>query len=329
MTISKVEPVAGARAGQPDFEPFRRELTAYCYRMLGSAFEADDAVQETLVRAWRGYDRFEGRAALRSWLYRIASNVCFDMLKGRRRRAMPIDLGAPGHGDGPVGGTLPEETWLGPMPDARVTSTTDDPESQVVARESIRLAFVAALQHLPARQRAVLLLREVLKWHANEVAELLDTTVVSVNSALQRARTTLAERNVTADAATEPRDPAQQELLARYVDAFERFDVEAMVALLHEDATMMMPPYPLWMRGADEYGKWLYGGGSGCRGSRLLPVAANGAPAYAQWRSSPDGGYTAWGIHVLEISGDRIAGINFFVDRQYFTLFDMPLRLDA
>ena len=325
MTDTRIDP-AVVELG---FEEYRRELTAYCYRMLGSAFEADDAVQETLVRAWRSIDSFEGRAALRSWLYRIASNVCFDMLKGRQRRAMPIDLMAPGRGDGSVGGTLPEDVWLGPIPDSRIMPAADDPEERAVARESVRLAFVAALQHLPARQRAVLILREVLKWKASEVAELLDTSVQSVNSALQRARATLADRNVDALSPSEPTDVAQQELLARYVDAFERFDVNAMVSLLHEDATMMMPPYPLWMRGAGEYGKWLTGGGRGCRGSVLRPVEANGVPAFAQWRSSPDGGYDAWSIHTLEISNGEITAINFFVDPALFALFDLPVHLDA
>jgi RNA polymerase sigma-70 factor (ECF subfamily) len=311
------------------FEEYRRELAAYCYRMLGSAFEADDAVQETLVRAWRSFDSFEGRAALRSWLYRIASNVCFDMLKGRQRRAMPIDMVGPGRGDGVAGARLPANVWVGPVPDATITAATDDPAERAVARESVRLAFVAALQHLPARQRAVLILREVLKWKASEVAELLDTTVTSVNSALQRARATLAESNLSASDAAEPEDEAQQELLARYVDAFERFDVEAMVALLHEDATMMMPPYPLWLRGAAEYGKWLRGSGSGCEGSKLAPISANGTPGFAQWRANPDGGHDAWSIHLLEISDGCITGINFFVDPDLFALFGLPTRLDS
>jgi len=325
MTNTKVDPTIV----ELGFEEYRRELAAYCYRMLGSAFEADDAVQETLVRAWRSIDSFEGRAALRSWLYRIASNVCFDMLKGRQRRAMPIDLMPPGRGDGTVGGTLPENVWVGPIPDARVMPADDNPEERAVARESVRLAFVAALQHLPPRQRAVLILREVLKWKANEVAELLDTSVQSVNSALQRARATLADSNLSTAAPVEPKDAAQQDLLARYVDAFERFDVTAMVALLHEDATMMMPPYPLWMRGAAEYGKWLRGGGKGCRGSILRAVEANGEPAFAQWRSSPDGGYDAWSIHTLEISDGVITAINFFVDPNLFPLFGLPVHLDA
>jgi RNA polymerase sigma-70 factor (ECF subfamily) len=196
-------------------------------------------------------------------------------------------------------------------------------------RESVRLAFVCALQHLPARQRAVLFLREVLKWKANEVAELLDTTVVSVNSALQRARSTLADHNVTAGSTPEPVDAEQEELLARYVDAFERFDIESLVALLHEDATMQMPPYPLWMQGAGEYRAWLHGPGSGCRGSRLLRIEANGAPAFAQWRADPDGGFTAWAIHVLTIADGVITAQDFFVDPALFALFDLPVHLDA
>jgi RNA polymerase sigma-70 factor, ECF subfamily len=316
-------------AAELGFEQHRAELTAFCYRMLGSAFEADDAVQETLVRAWRSFDRFEGRAAVRSWLYRIASNVCFDMLKGRRRRALPIDLMAVGRADGPVDAPTSESMWVGPVPDARVTPATCDPAEEAEIRESVRLAFVAALQHLPARQRAVLILREVLKWKATEVAELLDTTVVSVNSALQRARTTLTEHHVTASAAPQPVDEAQQELLARYIDAFERFDIEELVSLLHEDATMQMPPYPLWMRGAGEYRTWLLGPGAGCRGSRLAPIKANGAPAFAQWRADPEGGFSAWSIHVLTLSAGAITAMDFFVDPDLFALFDLPVRLDA
>src|SRR5438105_8568229 len=244
-------------AAELGFEQHRAELTAFCYRMLGSAFEADDAVQETLVRAWRSFDRFEGRAAVRSWLYRIASNVCFDMLKGRRRRALPIDLMAVGRADGPVDAPTSESMWVGPVPDRRVTPAAVDPAEEAEIRESVRLAFVAALQHLPARQRAVLILREVLKWKATEVAELLDTTVVSVNSALQRARTTLAEKHVEMGSAPETIDEEQQALLARYVDASERVDIDSHVTLLHEDATMSMPPYPLWLRGPNDMRTWL------------------------------------------------------------------------
>jgi RNA polymerase sigma-70 factor, ECF subfamily len=312
------------------FEQHRTELTAYCYRMLGSAFEAEDAVQETLVRAWRSFDGFEGRSAVRSWLYRIASNVCFDMLKGRRRRALPMDLMDVGSSDMAVPATTSESMWVGPVPDSRVISVPgEDPALEAETRESVRLAFVAALQHLPPRQRAVLILREVLRWKASEVAELLDTTVVSVNSALQRARSTLADRKVTARTVSDTTDAEQQDLLDRYVDAFERFDIDSLVKLLHEDATMSMPPYPMWLRGADEYAAWLRGPGSECRGSRLAAISVNGTPGFAQWRVNPSGGYDAWAIHVLDVSGGRIAGFDFFVDESLFPLFGLPIHLDA
>jgi RNA polymerase sigma-70 factor, ECF subfamily len=312
------------------FEQHRTELTAYCYRMLGSAFEAEDAVQETLVRAWRSFDGFEGRSAVRSWLYRIASNVCFDMLKGRRRRALPMDLMDVGSSDMAVPATTSESMWVGPVPDSRVISVAgEDPALEAETRESVRLAFVAALQHLPPRQRAVLILREVLRWKASEVAELLDTTVVSVNSALQRARSTLADRKVTARTVSDTTDAEQQDLLDRYVDAFERFDIDSLVKLLHEDATMSMPPYPMWLRGADEYAAWLRGPGSECRGSRLAAISVNGTPGFAQWRVNPSGGYDAWAIHVLDVSGGRIAGFDFFVDESLFPLFGLPIHLDA
>jgi RNA polymerase sigma-70 factor, ECF subfamily len=327
---TKLEPTAVEPTDvERGFEQHRTELTAYCYRMLGSAFEAEDAVQETLVRAWRSFDQFEGRSSVRSWLYRIASNVCFDMLKGRRRRALPMDLMEVGRADGPVAPPTSESMWIGPVPDGRVMAGPGDPAEQAETRESVRLAFVAALQLLPPRQRAVLILREVLKWRANEVAELLDTSVVSVNSALQRARSTLADRDVTTRTVADPVDDAQRELLARYVDAFERFDIDSLVKLLHDDATMSMPPYPLWLQGADELGTWLNGPGRACRGSRLVPVAANGAPAFAQWRPDPDGGHHAWCIHVLEVSSGRITGIDFFVDEKLFPLFDLPVRLES
>ena len=309
-------------------EQHRVELTGYCYRMLGSSFEAEDAVQETMVRAWRGFDRFEGRSALRSWLYRIATNVCLDMIQGRQRRALPMDLVSSSSGDSEAGPRLPESKWIQPIPDGRTVQPTEDPAELTATRETIRVAFIAALQHLPARQRAVLILREVLRWKASEVAELLDTSVVSVNSALQRARSTLAASNVADSDVLMPEDDEQRELLARYVDAFERFDIDSLVALLHEDATMSMPPYELWLEGAGELRKWLLGAGSGCRGSRFEPVVANGSPAFAQWRAGgPDGGFDAWAIHVLRVSDGRISGIDFFVDPDLFPLFGLPVRL--
>ena len=311
------------------FEQYRGELTGYCYRMLGSAFEADDAVQETLIRAWRSIDTFEGRASLRSWLYRIASNVCFDQLKGRKRRAMPIDVTEVGSADAHVAPPTEESMWISPIPDGSVVPLNADPAEAAVVRESVRIAFVAALQYLPARQRAVLILREVLKWRANEVAELLDTTVVSVNSALQRARATLAERDITSFDAPQKFDPEQQELLTRYVDAFERFDMDTLVGLLRDDFTMSMPPYPLWLRGPDQFRAWNLGPGIGCEGSKLEPIEVNGTAGFAQWRANPDGGYDAWALHVLRISDGAIASIDFFVDADLFPRFGLPLHLDA
>jgi RNA polymerase sigma-70 factor (ECF subfamily) len=311
-------------------EGYRAELTGHCYRMLGSAFEAEDAVQDTLVRAWRAYDRFEGRAALRSWLYRIATNVCLDMLGSAQRRARPMELGPAGTTGSLPDAPLPETVWVGPAPDDRVLPERSDPADLAVAREHIRLAFVAALQHLPPRQRAVLILREVLSWSANEVAELLGTTVASVNSALQRARATLAESHVASETRN-PLDQDQAALLARYVDAFERYDMDSLASLLHEDATLSMPPLALWFRGHDDIRAWMLGPGSGCRGSRLVPTAANGSPAFGQYRPSASGaGHEPWALIILDISAGRISGVNNFLDTErLFPLFGLPARLDG
>ena len=312
-------------------EPFRRELTGYCYRMLGSTFDAEDAVQETMVRAWRALDRFDGRSSLRSWLYRIATNVCLDALNGARRRALPIDMSPAASPPvlASLGEPRAEQHWIGPIADDRVLPETGDPAELAVARESVRLAFVAALQLLPARQRAVLILREVLRWKADEVAELLGSTVASVNSALQRARTTLAARDLArAGTAPDPMDSAHVALLARYVSAFEAYDIEALVALLHEDATQSMPPYALWLRGPVDIGRWHSGPGAACEGSRLLPVMANGSPAFAQYRpSSTPGRREPWSIHLLEISAGRISRITNFLDPALFIAFGLPTEL--
>jgi len=298
--------------------------------MLGSAFEAEDAVQETLVRAWRGYDRFEGRSSLRSWLYRIATNVCLDMLSASQRRARPIDLGPPSSADEPLGPALPETAWLEPIPDSRVTPASSDPAEVAIARETIRLAFIAALQHLPPRQRAVLILREVLRWKASEVAELLDSTVASVNSALQRARATLAASDVSTTDRADPLDDEQRRLLTRYVDAFQRYDLDALTSLLHEDATWTMPPYELWLRTHLDMKKWCLGPGIGCRGSRLVLTFANGSPAFGQYKPADAGGHEPWSLQVLEISGDRISGITFFLDTaRFFPMFGLPPRLEG
>jgi RNA polymerase sigma-70 factor (ECF subfamily) len=318
------EPSATA-APESALEQHRVELTGYCYRMLGSAFEAEDAVQETLIRAWRGLDRFEGRAALRSWLYRIATNVCLDMLTGRERRARPMDLGPAQEPVAANLNTLPEATWIQPMPDSLVLPE-GDPAEVAVARESVRLAFVAALQHLPARQRAVLILCEVLHWKASEVAQLLETSVASVNSALQRARATLAQT----DAAAARAEDVDRELLDRYVAAFEAYDIEALTSLIREDATQSMPPFDLWLRGRDDILTWWFGPGIGCRGSRVIPApAANGSPAYGQYKPSPDGGYEPWALQVIELSEGRIVEFGFFLDTDtLFPLFGLPPRLE-
>jgi RNA polymerase sigma-70 factor, ECF subfamily len=328
--MSPVSATPATAALEKGFEQHRSELIAYCYRMLGSPFEAEDAVQETFLRAFRGFDRFEGRAALRSWLYRIATNVSLDMLSGRERRARPMDLGPARE---PVAENLntPDVPWLEPIPDSRVVPTNGDPAEVAATRESVRLAFVAALQHLPPRQRAVLILCEVLRWRAAEVAELLETSVASVNSALQRARATLGASGVT-EADTSPSiDKADAELLARYVEAFERYDMEALTSLIHEDATQSMPPFDLWLSGRDDILGWWVGPGAGCRGSRVIPtVAANGAPAFGQYKPSETGdGYEPWALQVLEIENGRVVEFSFFLDTDtLFPLFGLPLSLN-
>jgi RNA polymerase sigma-70 factor, ECF subfamily len=315
-------------AAKPEFgelEQHRRELTAHCYRMLGSPFEAEDAVQETLLRAWRSLDRFEGRSALRSWLYRIATNVCLDMLEGRERRARPMDLGPAGEPVAENLRTLPEVTWIQPVPDSLVA----DPADAVASRDTIRLAFVAALQHLPPRQRAVLILCEVLRWKASEVAELLDTSVASVNSALQRARATLEASELTPEGSFEEPD---RELLERYVQAFERYDMDALTSLIRDDATQSMPPYDLWLSGRDDIFAWWLGPGIACKGSRVIPVTtANGSPAFGQYKPSETGeGYEPWALQVLELSDGRIGELTFFLDTEtIFPLFGLPLRFDG
>jgi RNA polymerase sigma-70 factor (ECF subfamily) len=314
-------------------EKHRVELTGYCYRMLGSSFEAEDAVQDTLVRAWRSYDKFEGRSSMRSWLYRIATNVCLDMLTAGNKRARPMDL----TDSTPLAQAAltprPDNTWLEPMPDNRVLPTPSDPAEAAVAKESVRLAFMAALQQLPPKQRAVLILREVLQWKASEVGELLDTTVASVNSALQRARATLAERDGAAGegAVSDPLDEEQQKLLKRYVAAFEGYDMTALTALLHEDAVMTMPPFDLWLSGPEDITGFMTTLGAPCANSHLVPVEVNGLPGFAQYKPDPEnGGYTPWAVQVLEISEGRIAGFHCFLDtKRWFPLFGLPLHLEA
>jgi len=313
-----------------ELEQYRAELTAYAYRMLGSPFDAEDAVQDALVRAWRARDQFEGRAAVRSWLYRIATNVCLDMLKGRQRRIRPMELGPAVEPVESNLNTRSERVWIEPIPE-HLISPERDPADLAVERESIRLAFVAALQHLPARQRAVLILREVLRWESSEVAELLETSVASVNSALQRARATLATSNVSSSDPLPRLSDADRSLLERYVVAFERYDMDALASLIRQDATQSMPPYDMWLSGRDDIFAWWVGPGNGCRGSRVIPVeSANGRPAFGQYKPSPQGGYEPWALQVLELKDGRIAELTFFLDtKRLFPLFGLPPRLDA
>ena len=310
-------PVATAAVAANDLEQYRRELTGYCYRMLGSAVDAEDAVQETMLRAWRSLERFEGRSALKSWLYRIATNVCFDAHAGRERRARPMDLGPAQEPLFENLAELPEVTWITPLP---------TPDELAEQRESLRLAFVAALLHLPPKQRAALILCEVLKWQASEAAELLETSVASVNSALQRARATLATADIAAPGEL---DEEARGLLERYVSAFEAYDIDRLTELLHEDAVQSMPPYSLWLQGRDDIFTWWFGPGIGCKGSRLVPVGlVNGMPAWGQYKPDPEGGYEPWSVIVPEVSAGRIVELTFFLDTQrLFPFFGLPDHL--
>jgi RNA polymerase sigma-70 factor, ECF subfamily len=323
-------PTTAATEVSPEkLEQYRRELTGYCYRMLGSGFEADDAVQETMLRAWRAADSFEGRSSVRSWLYRIATNICLDMLRGRQRRALPIDLGpASPPVEALLGGWEPDDIWISPIADERVLPEHGDPAEIVVARDTIRLAFITALQHLPPRQRATLILCEVLKTPAAEAAATLGTSVPAVNSALQRARATLAglpeeQRPASVDA-------DQSELLAQYVDAFQRYDMDQLVTLLQDDALMTMPPFALWVRGAENVCRWMtQPTPSQCAGSIMVPAGqVNGVQAFAQYKPDPAGGHAPWALQVHEVSGGLISRMTFFLDtRRIFPAFGLPPHL--
>jgi RNA polymerase sigma-70 factor (ECF subfamily) len=314
-----------------ELDCYRRELTGYCYRMLGSGFEAEDAVQETLVRAWQHSDQFEGRASVRSWLYRIATNVCIDMQRQVQRRARPMDMGPASPPEQQhIGPVHPENLWVTPIPDAAVRPESSDPATVVEYRESVRLAFVSALQHLPAKQRAALLLCEVLHWQASEAAELLETSVPAVNSALQRARATMARLD---EGQPTPLDAEHTALLERYVEAFERYDVERIVTLLHDDAVQSMPPFAMWLQGATNIGRFMREPEpSHCAGSRILYTEANGGPALAQYRRDPEGGLFPWAVHIIEARDGKITHINTFLallaPERLFASFGLPTHLD-
>jgi RNA polymerase sigma-70 factor (ECF subfamily) len=328
--VEQATPMVASGELEQQLEQHRRELTGYCYRMLGSPFEAEDAVQETMLRAWRSIDRFQGRSALRSWLYRIATNVCLDALNGRARRARPMDLGPAQEPIEANLNSLPEVTWIEPIPLGLVSA--DDPAELAEAHETLRLAFVAALQHLPPRQRAVLILCEVLRWKATEAAELLDTSVASVNSALQRARATLEASGASLGDPVPAMGQSDRELLARYVDAFERYDIDSLTSLIREDATQSMPPFDMWLSGRDDVFAWWFGPGIGCRGSRVIPVgSANGTAAFGQYKPSESGsGYDPWALQVVELRDGAIAELTFFLDTErLFPLFGLPARLES
>ena len=310
---------------------YDRSVLRVANNLLRSEDDARDAYQEVFLRVYRSLHSFRHQCSFHTWLYRIATNVCIDMLRGRQRRARPMDLGPAVTGASEPGSTRRAEAWVEPMPGGWVGPEGDDPADLIVSRESIRLAFVAALQHLPPRQRAVLILREVLNWKASEVAELLGGTVASVNSALQRARSTLAASDLSESEPTGSLDPENGELLARYVDAFQRYDMESLTALIHEDATQSMPPYAMWLQSRNDIFAWWTGPGAACRGSRLIPTIANGAPAFAQYKRAASGdGYDPWAIQVLEMSGGRIVDFTFFLDTaRLFPLFGLPLHLDS
>ena len=329
--------LAAARAGDQDafqhlIAPHHRELMVHCYRILGSWEDAEDTLQETWLRAWRRLDSFAGRASLRAWLYKIATNAALDALAGRRARTLPPALYAPAPPGDAIPELVPEPHWLEPLPDTLVDDRlTFNPEARYEVRESVTLAFLAALQNLPGRQRAVLILRDVLAWHANEVADLLDTTVPAVNSALQRARTTMQQYQRAQSPAAAPATPDAQiaSLLDRYVAAWEAADAATLVALLHEDAVLTMPPFPLWYRGREAIrwflASYLFTGPAQGR-FRLAATRANGAPACAVYQLAEDGRYRAAALHVLTIANEVITEIHDFLtnDARFFARFGLP-----
>jgi RNA polymerase sigma-70 factor (TIGR02960 family) len=322
-------------------DPFRRELLAHCYRMVGSIQDAEDLVQEVYLRAWRSFDRFEGRSSLRVWLYTIATRVCLTALESRRRRPLPSDLSGPSHNPGQlIASPEPGMIWMQPIPDALLDTSSGDPQARFNSQAGIRLAFIAALQGLSARQRAVLILRDVLSMRAAEVAEILDTTTIAVNSALRRARSQLELNATTEDELMEPVEAELREILDRYVEAFEHADIDALVGLLRADVELEMPPTPTWFTGRDAVAgffalrvigqpRWHSGLGWSQGGWHLIPTRANGQLAFAAYGCDDDGRYVAHGVHVLTLLGNRIARITVFNDASLLPTFGYASVLDA
>ncbi|WP_280266445.1 sigma-70 family RNA polymerase sigma factor [Nocardia wallacei] len=310
------------------FEGYRRELCAYAYRMLGSSFEAEDAVQDAFTRAWKAYGSFEGRSSLRSWLYKITTNVCLDMLDGPQRRARPMDLSGPSSPDTPLPPAQPDYVWVEPIPNGMAFGS--DPAEHATAKDSLRLAFVAAVQHLPATQRAILIMREVLRFSANETADMLTMSPASVNSALQRARATMSKVQPDESGGYDESDEDQRKLVDGFVEAFEAYDMDTLTSLLKQDVALSMPPFELWISGPENVARFMVTTGSQCRGSKMVPLAgANGLPAFGHYKPSGEPGvYVPWSITVLELDGDRISGLHFFLDTdRMFPLFGLEKEL--
>jgi RNA polymerase sigma-70 factor (ECF subfamily) len=339
MTATPTREASGAKSTgttsefPQDADKYRRELLAHCYRMTGSVHDAEDLVQETYLRAWRAYHSFEGRSSVRTWLYRIATNVCLTALEGKDRRPMPTGLGQPGSTAGDPLDRREEVPWLEPMPDALVGTTEElGPEAAAETRESIRLAFVAALQHLPARQRAVLILRDVLRWKAAEVAEALETSTAAVNSALQRAHAQMEKvkaEGVDQDTPAEP-TPEQKELLERYVQAFWEKDIDAIVSMLTQDAIWEMPPFAAWYTGPENIGRLI---DTQCPGGvhdmRMVPTRANGQFAYGLYMRNEDGTFRPFHLQVLTLDGARVKHVGAFFGDDHFRTFGLPDSLPA
>jgi len=307
------------------FEELKPKLTSFCYRMLGSIVDADDAVQETYIRIWQGWNSFKHQSTRKTWVYRIASNVCIDKLRQAKRRALPVDILNPVDSIVEPRRTLPESSWIWPAPDF-----ADDPEHIVVQKDTLQLCFIALLQILPSRQRAVLILKDVFEWSTRQIAEMLSMTPAAVNSALQRARKTISQARLRSRELCTMDAKPDRELLARYVDAFERFDIDELVALFHEEGCMSMPPFEMWVRSKDDLFKFFALTRWHCQGSRFLPVTVNGGyPAFAQYMPSDnDHTLVPWGIHVIETKDGKILHIQNFINTKLFTRLGLPGKID-
>ena len=329
-TTAPVQRTQGPGGFPPEADQYRRELTAHCYRMTGSVYDAEDMVQETFLRAWKAYDDFEGRSSLRTWLYRIATNVCLTNLEGRNRRPLPTGLGMPGAQAGDELVEATEVPWLQPMPDVMVDVANIDPAQVVGNRDSIRLAFVAALQHLPPRQRAVLVLRDVLRWSAKETAAALGTTATAVNSALQRAHAQLAEKQLSEGTVEDDLTPELEEMLGRYVQAFWDKDVSALVTMLAHDAVWEMPPFTGWYLGAQNIASLV---DTQCPGGTkempMIRTSANGQPAYGLYMRQREGHFEPFHLQVLQLVDGRVQHVAAFFDTELFATFGLPATLPA